>query len=74
MAVPVPHEGAHPGWSPREELDAVGQSPDMRHATDREAAEQLRADLDAWLAETYGELSRIVERALARLGATEASR
>jgi hypothetical protein len=62
------HEGAHEGWSPRAELAEVGQSPDMRHATEPEAAAALRADLAAWEVRTKDALADVVARALAQLG------
>lgn len=61
------HVGASESWSPREELAAVGLSPELRAPTEPEAAAELRADLDAVQADIGAALEDVLARALARL-------
>jgi hypothetical protein len=67
----VQHEGASPSWSPREELDRAGQSPELSRPTEREAATDLHADLVAIEVRAHRALANVIAVALARLGQAE---
>lgn len=63
--------GADDLWSPREELDRVGLSPEASRPTDREAAASLHADLVAIEVRAHRALANVVAAALARLEQAE---